>query len=104
MLYSAVRIIGDVDSTTHPYGRSREAIGTGFIVDVPSEVHDNLTTGLVVTAAHNLIDQTKVEFQAPGPDGTLMAPIALDEWVYPSESLDLAVAQIPPPLSRSFAK
>jgi len=95
MLYSAVQIIGDMDSTTAPYARVRTPIASGFIIDVPSDVHDNLTTGFVVTAAHNLKGQTNIQFQAPGPDGTLMPPLAVNDWVFPSESLDLAVAQVP---------
>jgi len=92
--HSAIRIIGDQESTVVPYAKSRVPIGTGFILHVPGESLP-LHHGYLITAAHVLEGQSNIEMQPTKMDGTLYnPPIAVGGWRVPDPNLDLAVAPL----------
>jgi hypothetical protein len=98
MVHTVVRIIGDVDDHTTKLGRRRGPVGTGFLLSIISEVHDDFRFGYVVTAHHVLNEQTKVEVQMSDPfgNGALYEPVQVDDWRQPISDLDLAIAPLPP--------
>lgn len=92
MVYATVRVIGAL----HPamVASERGTIGTGFLITVPNEDRPSVRHGYVVTAAHVLRQQHKVEIQAPDPrrGGGLYSPVTVDNWFKPLPKVDLAVA------------
>jgi hypothetical protein len=92
MVYATVRVIGAL----HPKlaASERGTIGTGFLITVPNEDRPSVRHGYVVTAAHVLSEQSKVEIQAPDPRrrGGLYPPARVDNWRRPLPKVDLAVA------------
>src|SRR5665213_1433945 len=99
VVYSAVRIIGDQDSTTYPYQSERQPIGTGFMVHVESETGPHVH-GYLVTTAHVIEGQENIEMQPTRGDGTLCEVlIPVTDWRIPDPNLDVAISPIldPPP-------
>lgn len=97
MMSSAVRIIGDVEDPPNRrtlLGYHRGAIGTGFLVSVPSVSIEGQFYTYLLTAHHVLDCQTKVEVQVPNPlvSGQLHPPRLVTDWRQPIDKLDLAVA------------
>jgi hypothetical protein len=98
MMYCAVRIIGDkpiTDPTTNDVtGTERRAIGTGFIVTVPSESIDDAKYGYLLTAHHVIAGQTDVEAQPANPfeEGELYPPVKVTGWAKPLDGVDLVIA------------
>lgn len=101
MVYATVRVIGDY----HPalMEPSRGTIGSGFLVVVPNEDNPSVRHGYVVTAAHVLAEQRRIEVQAPDPrpGGALYTPVEVDQWFRPLPKVDIAVAPWPA-MSGSF--
>jgi hypothetical protein len=94
MLFSVVRIIGDVPERV---GSRRGIIGTGFAVTVESESVSDQRYGYIVTAHHVIDGQNDVEVQIfdflNPPD--LQGPFSIRDWRQPLDNVDLAVAPIP---------
>lgn len=95
-LNACVRIIGDVPYERIVTGRRRGSIGSGFIITVGSEAVPGMDYGHIVTAAHVIEDQNKIEVQAPDPlaNGALFDPVELTEWYTPLENVDIAIAPL----------
>jgi trypsin-like peptidase len=95
MMNASVRIIGDVPDRTK-IGHHRGAIGTGFMIAVPSEYNPAWRYGYVVTAHHVLDGQTRIEVQAPDPRSLgreeLLDPVEVSDWKRPLKGVDLAIA------------
>jgi len=59
-MYCATRIIGD-------FGKSRAAVGTGFCVTVPSDVHADRLYGYMVSAHHVIHGSGEIDVAVPDP-------------------------------------
>jgi hypothetical protein len=96
LLHSGVRIIGSVPDPTMRTGERRVAIGTGFLITVPSTNPAGQRYGYVLTAHHVIWDQNRVEIQAPDPttNGELHPPLAINDWRQPLDNVDLALAPV----------
>lgn len=104
MIHSAVRIIGDVPNPKRLTGRTRGAIGTGFLMTVASETLPNVVYGYVLTAHHVIDCQSVVDVQAPNPfaNGALYEPLRIDDWRQPLPDVDLALAPFPDHPDRNY--
>jgi hypothetical protein len=98
MVHAVFRLTGDYHPGT---GFSeRGVIGTGFIMTVNSETKPDVKHGYVVTAAHVVKDQSRVDIQTvDSQTGHLHEPREITGWVEPLPGMDIAVAPIhePPP-------
>jgi hypothetical protein len=92
----AVRIVGEKKSTGNVIGKKRGTIGTGFVIEVPSEAIVDLAYVYLFTAHHVLDEQGSPQAQASNPfaPGTVYPPFALDDWYQPLEGVDLALSFI----------
>lgn len=92
-LGGTVRVIGEREPNRSKVG-TRGPIGTGFLVSVPSERHDDVRYGYVATAHHVIEDRGTIEIQAPDPANVsvLQEPVEVDGWEQPLPSVDLVVA------------
>src|SRR4051812_25567569 len=100
MMRAAAQIIGDREDNRTKLGYRRGAIGTGFLVGVPSAEIPGVRYCYVVTAHHVLDDQVNdVEVRAPNPytNGEFYEPIKVTGWHQPMPKLDLSVALLPAP-------
>jgi trypsin-like peptidase len=93
-MHTAVRIIGDDQPKVLPNLRKRVVKGTGFVVQVQSEMHPSVYYPYVVTAAHVLEEQQKVEIELPipRPAGGTYSPVVLSDWRQPLPHVDLAIS------------
>jgi hypothetical protein len=91
LMYCAARIIGN-------FGKSRAAVGTGFCVTVPSEVHDSRLYGYILSAHHVIHGRGDIEVEVPNPlDGGIPYPaIKVIGWRQPLPDVDLMLAPFPP--------
>lgn len=92
-MHSAVRIIGDrYDPKTDRL--ARVAIGTGFLIVVPSDKVPDIGYGYLVTAHHVVEDQSHVEVEISDPHepGGLYPRLSVTGWCQPIAGLDLALA------------
>ncbi len=96
-MYCAVRVVGDDHPRLEAGLRERAVIGTGFLVNVPSETIPNGYYPYVVTAAHVIANQQKMEVEVsiPRPSGGMYEPVVVSDWHRPLPNVDLAVAFFP---------
>ena len=96
MVQAAVRIIGDVSGPAGDTDGRRGAIGTGFLLSVPSERLPDLRHTYALTAHHVINRQPDVEIQIPDPfaNGALYEPLAVAGWRQPLSGLDLALSPL----------
>jgi hypothetical protein len=97
MMRAAVQIIGDRPDDRTILRTWRGAIGSGFLVGVPSAEHPGLRYCYVVTAHHVLDDQLHIEVRVPNPrtNGEFHPPVTVSDWRQPILKLDLALAPFP---------
>jgi hypothetical protein len=93
-MHAAVRIVGDDHPRLEEALRKRAVIGTGFLVNVASEANPTGYYPHIVTAAHVIADQQKIEIEIPipRPSGGTYAPVQVKNWHRPLPNVDLAVA------------
>ncbi|MGH2400082.1 MAG: S1 family peptidase, partial [bacterium] len=93
MMLSAVRITG-----------SDGALGTGFLMTVPSEAIPGERYGYLLTAHHVIAQQTAVWAEIPDAfgEGDLYDPFLVRDWRQPLSNVDLAIAPIPDRPDRNY--
>src|SRR5436190_21853428 len=93
-LNCAARIVGDFPTRD---GLVRGTIGTGFLLSVHSETHENFRFPYLVTAHHVIDGQTDIEAHIANPQtGVLARGMHVTDWHHPIETLDLAIAPVQP--------
>jgi hypothetical protein len=90
-LYSSARIVGDLKT---PRGVMRTAVGTGFLVAVPSESEPDAKYMYLLTAHHVIDGEANVEVELADPwnKGALYERVGVTDWRQPITGLDLAIA------------
>jgi hypothetical protein len=95
LLTTSVRITAEFEDFSDPQIKTRQTVGTGFLVDVPSEIEGRQDHRYLLTAAHVVEDKHLTEYQAFSTVGDAQTPRPVSNWLYPIDGLDLAVAEVP---------
>jgi hypothetical protein len=99
VLHATVAIIGD--ARDRGGAKVRGPIGSGFLVQVPSETYPERSWGYMVTAGHVVRDEPYVEVRALQRDGTPFPDEPVSNWKIPhGDKIDIAVAPWDPPAGR----